>query len=88
MSIPDGIVYYLMRRTSAYGEFVKNYALYKVIAIRQDEDGDTVVTVVRFGHWAGNDFLFEPAYGERLLTMPEAAALRLQHPELKVRTDD
>ena len=84
MSIPDGIVYYLMRRNSVYTEFVKKYGLYKVMAIRNDADGDTIVTVDREGTSFDNDFPFEPAYGERLLTMPEAAALRLQHPGLKV----
>ena len=88
MSIPDGIVYYLMRRNSVYTEFVKKYGLYKILAVRKDADGDTVVIVDRDGAAFDNEFLFEPAYGERLLTMPEAAAMRLQHPGLEVFTNE
>ena len=88
MSTSDEIAYYLMRRNSVYTEFVDKYGLYKVLAIRHDADGDTIVIVDRDGTPFDNDFLFEPEYGERLLTMPEAAALRLQHPGLKVFTNE
>jgi len=88
MSMPNDIAYYLMRKTTVYGEFVKNYALYNVVAIRKDDEGDTLVTVVRSKQWGSNEFLFEPTIGEKLLTVSEAAALRLKHPGLKVITDD